>query len=372
MTTAVSPLPRTEAPEEIARPTTLAVVGAGDLAQSWARALRSIDGIEIRRFLTASDEDLHIALTEQEVDAVVFALRDGDASAAAKTAILSRCHVLVAGSLGLGSRQLLSLDELARGRNATLVFDACGYADEAVAFARRMMRGEVPVWRSKYVRAFQNSPAAVSIDQLALTALGRVLALCDGLPEKVSALAIRTEDETGAAEAATIALGFEGGFLVRLDISLVEAEPRDDLIIACQGRTVALDGQHEPNLGVITAPHPRALTIEHPLASSGDPVVASAEAFVASIREGARESNAREMAAATLVWEVARDSMASGGDPLPLPINHPLSTRQRPTLHVIEGGGNPSASDVEIPRPRLRLVQGGRHAIEESEPPRSA
>ena len=361
--------------QSIARPTTIAVVGAGDLAQSWSRALRSVDGTEIRRFLSASDENLIAALTDQEVAAAVFALRDGDASAAAKHAILSRCHVLVAGGLGLGSRQLLALDELARGRGATFVFDASGYADDAVAFARRMMRGETPIWRSKYVRAHRNSSVASSLDHLALIALGRVLALCEGLPEKVSALATRTGDETGTAESATIALGFEGGFLARLDVSLVEAQERDELTIVCEGRTVAMNASHnEPRLSVCSTSHadrnaPRALTIEHPPVSDSDPVLASAEAFVTSVREGARESNAREMAAATLVWEIARDSMASGGDPLPLPVNHPLSSRQRPALHVIEGGGQPSA---EVARPRLRLVQGGRSAVEENDPPRSA
>lgn len=362
----------------LARPTTVAVVGAGDLAQAWARALRSVDGVETCRFLSSADEELQTALSEHHIDAAVFALRDGDASIAVKQAILSRRHVLVAGTLGLGSRQLLLLEELARGRGVSFVFDACGYADAAIAFARRMMRGETPIWRAKYLRGQRIDPNAGSLDHLAITTISRTLSLCAALPESVSALSTRSDAVAGAAESATIALGFEGGFLARIDVSLVEAQERDELTIACEGRTVLLGtGHHLPRLRVASVPNsehhaPRSLTIEHPPIPDADPVRVSAEAFVASVREGARESNAREMAAATLVWEIARDSMASGGDPQSVPVNHPLSTRQRPSLQIIEGGGHTSADDTEIPRPRLRLLQGGRRAIQEDEPPRSA
>ena len=68
-----------------------------------------------------------------------------------------------------------------------------------------------------------------------------MLALAGGMPSRVSAFAPRVDDETGAADAAMVTLSFDGGSVAQLDVSLVEPMLRQEIAIACDGRTIVLD-----------------------------------------------------------------------------------------------------------------------------------
>ena len=199
--------------------------------------------------------------------------------------------------------------------------------------------------------------------------MSRALALCDGLPSRVSALGTRFDAESGSDGAATIALGFDDEFLVRLDVSVGEVERRDEMTLACAGRTVSMDrmdGHSFVRIASGGSPEARRGTmIEVVSPRTTDRMREAAVEFVAAIRDAGGASNAREVAASALIWETARASMARGGDPLALPANHPLVGKSRPSLHVIEGGGH----TTDAAAPRLRVVQGGRREDTYSEPP---
>lgn len=349
--------------------TAIGVVGGDELGRRWRQSLLGIEGIRIEHFSTSSGEDLATAFTERSLQAIVLASPESNVLALAKRALVSRCHVMMAGYGAVDSKHVLELQELARGRRLSLLFDTGGFADEGIEFARRMTRGDEPIWRRRYLRALRCETSEVSLDAVGLDAMSRLLALCDGLPVKVSALATRFDAESGIDGAATVALGFEGDFLARLDVSLMEAERRDEITMACEGRTALVERANGHSAVQIATSASRdarhALTIEVVSPGGADRLQEAAAEFVATVRKRTHASNTRDIAGAALVWETARASMARGGDSLPLPSNHPLIATSRPSLQVIEGGGH----TTETAAPRLRVLQGGRRREQSSSPP---
>jgi hypothetical protein len=171
-----------------------------------------------------------------------------------------------------------------------------------------------------------------------------------------------------------VTLSFDGGSVAGLDISLVEPMLRQEITIACDGRTIVLDAldQRAPlqiqaaarHRGPRTAGQWAETVSEHPLGDAGDRVARAAEAFVAAVRSGdASKTNAAEMADAALVWETARASMTRGGELLPLSADGAHPEARRPVLQLIHGGGRRSD---DRPAPELTLVARG------AQPPQSA
>ena len=358
------------------------VAGSGDDTPAWARALRACDGVELRGLSGASAEDILNELADNELDAVVFASPSRDLAPMVKRAIVARKHVLAATGIA-DSHQLLDLDELARRRQRTLLFDACGLADNRLAFVRRATRGDNPLRRPRHLRVLRSAPGCASLEDLSLEALSRVLVIAGALPDRISAYAPRFEDEAGGPAGgpalAGITITFPSGMSARIDISSLEPEPRDELTVISDGRTITLDALSETApLRVLSLVHrndpgraveqfgARVERMSGAEPSRHDRVAA---AFVETVRTGKPVCNARQLASAALVCETARSSMARGGEFVALPANHPLVATPRPSLQLIEGGGHTTEASAV---PLLRVVQGGRRSEPAAPPPRSA
>jgi predicted dehydrogenase len=348
-----------------AAPTTIAVAGAGERADRWARALRGVEGVEITRTEGAGDDDLLESLSLPHVAAVAFTQELADLPGAVRRAVMARRHVFVATPVALASRQLLALDEVAHRRERTVLFDTPPLADEHLAFVRKMIGGPNALWRPRYMRVLRTGAGErCSLDELALHETAAVLALAGGLPASVSAHAPRADDESAGQQAALISLVFDGGQVARLDISLIEPGLRAELVVACEGRTIVLDrldamaplrilasGRHR---GPRQGPQWAETVTEHPLGETHDPAARAAALFVAAVRRGSADgTNARQLAGAALVWETARMSMARAGEALPLPTSSELLDGRRPALQVIRGGGHSAEGH---PAPELTVI----------------
>jgi hypothetical protein len=168
----------------------------------------------------------------------------------------------------------------------------------------------------------------------------------------VSAIAPRIDDESGPGDAALVTLAFDGGPAARVDVSFIEPGLRQEIVIACDGRSVVLDAfdARAPLQIQASARHrgPQrdaaqwAETVsEHPVAETGSRIARAAETFVAAVRKGdAAATNARDVATAAQVWETARASIERGGEMLALTPSSPLARAVRPALQLIEGGGH--------------------------------
>jgi hypothetical protein len=223
------------------------------------------------------------------------------------------------------------------------------------------------LWRPRYVRSLRTGAEAdVTLDEAAILELTAMLALLGSLPASVQAVAPAFGDESGAPEAVMIALAFAGGAVARLDVSMLEPEPRQEIVVVCEGRTIVLDAldARAPLRIVATGAHrgPQrcanwAETVsEHPIGAMTDRHERAASAFVSAICARDRAfGNAETVAGASLVWETARQSIAQGGEMLPLSARHPLIAPARPELRLIRGGGH--GSD-ERAAPMLRVVGG--------------
>ncbi|MEX2245177.1 MAG: hypothetical protein WEC75_00665 [Dehalococcoidia bacterium] len=351
-----------------ARPSavTVAVIGAGEDAGRWTRALRGVEGVRAEQPAGQPDDQLLEGLSRKDVAAVAFAGPIADAAVALKRAVMAGRHVLVATPLALASRQLLGLDDLAQRRERVMLFDSPLPGDEQVAFVRKMTQGPNALWRPRYVRALHTGAAeGQTLDELAMAETHAVLSITGGIPSRVSAVAPRVDDESGAAPAAMLTLVFEDGPVARIDVSLLEPEPRQEIIVACEGRTFAidlLDGRTP--LRILAGARHRgpqrgdswAETVsEHPMAARRDHAAAVAQAFITAVRARDRQaSNAREWASAALVWERARESMAQGGELLPVGSAEEAGGRVRPSLKVLEGGGR---SEGAMSVPELTVVE---------------
>lgn len=343
---------------------TITVVGAGPEADAWVRALRGIDGISAERLAGATDDELLENLSRTGVDAVAFTAAVADLPGAIKRSVMAGRDVLVAMPIALRSAQLLAIDELAQRRGRVILFDTGSLGDERLDFVRKMTSGTQSLWRTRYIRSLRTGVhGAATLDELAIADLATVLSLAGGMPSSVSAVAPRVDDETGAADVAMATLSFDGGPVARVDVSLVEPALRQEVVVACDGRSVVLDSldARAPLQIQASARHrgPQqggqwAETIsEHPLGDASDRLSRAALMFVTALR--ARDltaTNALAIATATLVWETARASMARGGEQLSMSAGTPLADARRPALQLIHGGGHRSNAAP----PELTLV----------------
>ncbi len=334
-------------------PTNITVAGDGPDADAWARALRGVEFVEVQRVAAATDDELLEALSRPGVDAVAFVPPVPEMPNAVKRAVMARRHVLVAGPVALGSRQLLALDDLARRRERVILFDTGNLADERLAFVRKMTGGPQALWRPRYIRSLRTGVhGRASLDDLAVADIAAVLSIAGGAPSRVSAVAPRIDDESGPGDAALVTLAFDGGPAARVDVSFIEPDLRQEIVVACDGRSVVLDAfdTRAPLQIQASARHrgPQrdagqwAETVsEHPVVETGSRIARAAETFVAAVRKGdAGATNARDLATAAHVWETARESIERGGEMLALTPSSPLARAVRPALQLIEGGGH--------------------------------
>jgi hypothetical protein len=323
-----------------ARPLQVAIAGAGPRAERWAAAFRAGGACDVTLPPADSADPLSDVLASQSVEAVVLPLTRPDLPGAIKRAVLARCHVLVAPA-GVSARHAAAIEPLARWRRRLVMFDTPDLADPAFAFVRRLTSGSQPLWRIRYVRAAAGG-TGTPLDESAVAQVARVVALC-GEPERVSA--IGCDDADGSRASAFLTLAFDAGLVARIDVSLLEAEPRDEIVVVAEGRTFTIDALAPQPLRIAGAMHraPRPgdewieTTVERPSQPSGDRLTAVAAAFAAAARaQDVAASNAREYAIAAAVWHAARESMNRDGEWVSLRDDE----RQRqPALQVIEGGG---------------------------------
>jgi predicted dehydrogenase len=342
---------------------TITVAGSGAAADRWDGAFRALDDVATHHIDGASEEALLAHFAETSPDAVVFVTPAIDLPGGIKRALMARRHVLVAGPVALASKQIDTVAAAARSRGRVLMFDTGHLGDERIAFVRKMASGPQVLWRPRYVRSLRTgADADTSLDELAIADISAVLSLLGGTPSRVSAIAPRVDDETGTADAAMVTMMFEGGPAARVDVSLMEPEPRHEVVVACDGRTVVLDAfdvrapikitavaRHRgPQLGAQWA---ETIT-EHPAPDQDDRLHRAASAFAAAVR--ARDmvaSNAGEIASATLVWEAARASMTAGGELTDVAPPGAANT-ERPVLQMIVGGGHTTESEA----PELTVI----------------
>lgn len=339
------------------------VAGGSAAAAAYAGALRALENVTVHTIDTTSEETLLAHFAEHAPDAVVFVTPAIDLQGAIKRALMARRHVLVAGPVALASKQVASAEAAARSRSRVLMFDTGHLADERIAFVRKMTAVPQALWRPRYVRSLRTGEGTdATLDELAIADIAATLSLLGGMPSRVSAIAPRIDDESGAADAAMLTMMFDGGPAARVDVSLMEPEPRHEIVVACDGRTIILDAfdVRAPIKITAAAGHrgPErhggqwAETVtEHPSATQTDRLPRAAAAFIAAVR--ARDvvaSNVGEVASAARVWEAARESMSAGG--ALTDIDAAEAAAARPALQIIHGGGH----TTETLSPELTLV----------------
>ncbi len=342
--------------------TTIALAGSGDNADHWAKVLRGCEGVQLER-LSADADGLLESLSRPGIHAIAFAASTGDLAGAVRRSVLAGRHVLIAGGAALTSKQLLALADLSSRRGRSIVIEDGVVADDQLAFVQKMTSGANPLWRPRSQRALSTGCGAdARLDEVATAEIGRVLAVAGGLPSSIAAWSPRIDDESGAAEAVMMTLRFDGGLVARVDVSLVEAAVRRELVIACDARTIVLQPLNREASLLIQAggrhrgpkrPGPWAETVsEHPVGDRPDRASAVAEFFVDAIRSGRpATTNAEEAARGALTWERARASIARDGEPIAVSPSSQFAGR--PNLEVIEGGGHTCAAQEA---PRLTLV----------------
>jgi predicted dehydrogenase len=348
------------------------VTGTGEPARGWEEAMRGAGAEHVRRGAWAS-ADIGETAEDEDYDVIVFAGSQRDLGAAIRRAILSHKHLLCTRPLA-DSRQLMQLEELARARNLVFLFDAAGLGDPRTRFVRRATQADHPLRRILYATASVTARDGIESGDRAIHAIARALSFHEGLPARVSCHAVQDAMREGAPIFMSAVACFENGSVLRLDVSRIDVERHDLLVLGTEARTIVLDGESTLRVQSMMRATEREAgggvreeRMPEPESSHQQRV---AELFTAACREGRFQSNAREMAAASLVWEAAQASMLADGAMTPLPSIHPLVAKARPSLHVIEGGGHA----VEAAAPRLRVVAGGRRGefVAPTEPPRSA
>ncbi len=350
-------------------PLTIALATGGDDAAGsakWPRALRGADGVTLATLEATADDELLREAVAGAADAIVIAGGLADLPSAIKRAVLAGLHVLVTSAPSLTSKQYAAIDEVARRRSRIVLFDVPGFADERAAFVRKMTLGDHALWQPRYIRSTRTGDDGTgrTLDELAIADLALVLSLAGGVPTRVSAVAPRADDESGAAGVALMTLIYESGFAARVDVSLAEPLLRHEVAVACEGRTLLLDAfdMRAPLQIQASARHggPQPggnwaeTTTEHPLPDRADRIDRAADAFAAGVRaRDASLGNAAALAQAALVWETARASIARSGELVALDAESAAES-ERPALRLIVGGGR-TASDQ--PPPELKLVR---------------
>lgn len=350
------------------------LLGEGAEADAWARTFRGAEGVDLER-LDAADETTLARIAPSDATALAVCADVADLASVVRRALLARRHVFVAGAAALASKHLTAIDELARARSRIVMFDAGGAGDERFAFVRRMVAGPHALWRPRYIRSLRaGGEAHLTLDQAAIADIHALLSLAGAGPARVSALAPRIDDETGAGGIVAMTVVLDGGPVARIDISLAEPRPAHEITVVCDGRTIALDAYdlRAPLQILASARHSGPATganwaetvSEHPVAPAHDRAADAAEAFLTAVRAGdASVSNVASVAVAAATWEAARASMAQGGEWVAC---GRTSVSLRPELQLIKGGGR--GGDA-LHAPTLTLVP--RQAAV-PDPPRSA
>lgn len=344
------------------RPTRIALAGDHDETGRWATALRGIEHVDLVR-VPVGEDALLASLSDSAVDGMAFVAPLPDLARSMKRAMLAGRHVLAAGPAALPARQLHALAELAARRGRAVLVDAGVIGDEHLAFVRKMTAGSTPLWRPRYLRALRTGfPADVSLDAVVVTEIARVLAVAGMMPAMVSAWSPRIDDESGAADVAMVTLTFDGGPVARIDVSRVEPALRQELVVACDARTIVLRpldreaplridarGRHD---GPKRSSGWAETVTEHPVGEHRDRTDAVAQLFVDAVRRRqADATSAADAGRAAVVWERARASMANDGQPVTVEPARDLPTRW--AFSVIEGGGQGHHTHAA---PRLTLV----------------
>jgi len=349
-------------------PITVAVAGAGEEAARIARALRGCDAVEVTRITGASEEELNDQLASDGVDAIAFVTPLPDLAVSVRRALMANRHVLIAGPAALSSAQLISLDDLARRRSRVVTLDAGFAADERIAFVRKMAASPGALWRPRYIRAVRTGAERHTLDEIAIAELACIFSIMGASPATISAVGPRIDDECGHAAAAMLTMTFDGGPVASVDISLIESAHRRDITVACDGRTIVLDafdtraplqiqaaGRHRgPQDGHAWAEN----VIEFPVAAAPlDRTAAAAAEFIAAVRSRDLAAiNLAASAAAAAAWELARDSIAAGGELRRMDDDDASGRATRPELHIIHGGGqaHPHAAPPDLTLIRRR------------------
>lgn len=349
---------------------TIAVGGRGDEAERWLRALRGVDDVAAERLDLHNADDLLQTLARADIDALALSGNTLDLPGALKRALMANRHVLVFGASAVASKTLIALDALARRRGRVLLFAADTFEDERVEFVHKMTGGAHPLWRPRYLRSLRTGASrGAALDALMIADIACAAALLGGSPARVAAIAPRIDDESGGADVAMVTLMFDGGPVAQIDVSLIEPQPRHEVTLACEGRTMTFDvGDSGSPLRIqafgrgriargVSSQGAWSETVTEPPADGRDRIERATSMFVSAVRaRDSAASNARQMADAACVWERARESMAQGGAPVEI---DPVAEATRPKLKLIVGGGH---VDVSHPAPDLTIVNGGHHA----------
>lgn len=333
------------------------VAGAAAEVAPFARAFRALEGVTVTTAGATSPDAVAEAITPSGVSLLAVVPPLPDLHAVIRRALVRRCDVAVCGPVALSSQQALALDDIARRRDRMLMFDAPHVADERWAFVRKMTSGARAMWSPRFVRSLRaGAPGRASLDDLGIYNVQSVLAIADGLPATVSAVA-------PSAALLSLAMIFSDGRAARVEVSLEEQPPRHDVAIVCDGRSIIIDDYDARSpLQVHAAVRGERARMSEPLLEHGDTSAEGrrlrfAETIVAAARSrDLAAANARDFAEAALVWETARASAARGGETLPLPATSPLVQPARPELRLIRGGGRHDDADTERAAPALRLV----------------
>ena len=212
--------------------TTIVVAGTGAPCDRWAAAFRSVEGVDVQRLRGTQEDDLLASLSRPGVAAAAFVAPMPELTAAVKRSLMARRHVFVAGDVALSSKQVRSIDGLARRRERAIVFDAA-VVDTHLAFVRKMTSGSAAIWRPRYIRSLRSGASdGQTLDELAISECARLLAVVDDTPGEVRAFSPRVDDESGRCDAAMIMLSFDGGVMAQLDISMIEPSPHQGMVVA--------------------------------------------------------------------------------------------------------------------------------------------
>jgi len=309
----------------------VALVGEGEGARTWRDALRPLADV------------VPLPETLGGIEALVLAPGAHDPFARASDALLADLPVLYAAPFALSPWHTARLSELSRARRLLLRFVEPFRYRQGFPFLRRLLQGQEPFWRPRYLRllCLEEPDAGLRIDELATEQLAVCDALLNDEPRHASAAAVRCDD-TGDVCAAFLTLQYGSGTTVQCTISLVEATHGRQLVAVAPERTIILDdldpvasvrivggAEHEPGEALDERSH-------RLLASSGvDPVEEEARAFVEAVRSGDRRSaNGDRWSRVAGLWWAARRSMTVDG-----PVEVPAPSTEPPPLKVIEGGG---------------------------------
>jgi len=347
------------------------VTGARQTGERWASAFRAVDGVEVALSEAGTSQELSDVLSHEACCAVALT-SPSDLPAMIRTAVLAGCDVFIATPAALTAAQFGALAELARRRERIIRFLDDIDDDERVRFVRRMTHGAQALWRAYYLRSLRTGEDA-SLDALVIGELQLALDLLGRRAERVFAVAPSAGDESGALDAVTVTLSFEGGAVATIQVSAVEPERRREAVLACDGRTILLDAYNARAPLQIQAsarhggPRPGAawseVISEFPVAQLADPVLAASRGFARAVR--ARDlvvSNAGAFAEAAQVWEAARRSITTG---MPEELRERHAIVSRPALRLIAGGGHGGGAAAA---PRLTVVHSEPHRLEPAKP----